>query len=121
MKNNKPFTPLPVQNNTKGVAASPIIYDGGLGMTVAIIRLPSCLQLDFNFLENMKRNRVVDFYEVRNYNSELVLYWRQMMPGKTRSFNVDLIQRYSGQCLQKPHTAYPYYNNDQPVWVTPVK
>lgn len=45
-------------------------------MTVAIIRLPSCLQLDFNFLENMKRNRVVDFYEVRNYNSELVLYWR---------------------------------------------
>ena len=87
-------------------------------MTVAIIRLPSCLQLDFNFVENMKRNRVVDLYEVRNYNSELVLYLRQMIPGQTCSFNVELIQRYSGQCLQKQYTAYRYYNNDRPVWVT---
>jgi hypothetical protein len=67
------------------------VYDGGLGMTLAIVRVPSCLQIDFNFLEGMKRNRIVDFYEVRNYNSEIVLYWRQMLPGQVRTLNIDLV------------------------------
>jgi hypothetical protein len=49
-------------------------------MVVGIVRIPACLQIDFNFLEGLKRNKVVDFYEVQNFNSEIVLYWRQMRP-----------------------------------------
>ncbi len=123
LKNNKPYTkptPIPLKNVGNANATS-VIWDGGLGMSVAIIRVPSCLQIDFNFLENLKRNKLVDFYEVRNYNSEVVFYWRQMSPGQERTLTLDLIQRYSGNCLQKPHTAYLYYNNDQPVWVLPAK
>ena len=126
--NGKPFTyKITLQNKQKITVPIPMgadvtklnpeVYDGGLGMTVAIIRIPACLQIDFNFLENLKRNRIVDFYEVRNFNSEIVLYWRQMFPTQTRTLNIDLIQRYSGTCMQKPHTAYLYYNNDQPLWV----
>jgi hypothetical protein len=89
----------------------------GLGMTVAILRVPSCLIINFDFLEGIKRNGIVDFYEVRNKNTEIVLYWRQMAPGEVKTFTIDLIQRYNGGCMQKPHTAYPYYNDDQPVWV----
>ena len=59
-----------------GTMVDSVIYDGGLGMVVSIVRVPSCLQVDWNFLETMKRNRIVDFYEVRNFNSEIVLYWR---------------------------------------------
>ncbi len=102
-----------------GTAIAP--RDGGLGMVLAIVRIPSCLQIDFNYLEALKRNRRVDFYEVRNFNSEIVLYWRQMFPGEQKTINIDLIQRYAGQCLQKPHTAYPYYNDDQPIWVLATK
>lgn len=94
-----------------------MIWDGGLGMVVSVVRVPSCLQIDFNYLEAMKRNKLVDFYEIRNFNSEIVLYWRQMRGGEVKTVQVDLIQRYAGGCLQKPHTAYPYYNNDQPIWV----
>lgn len=86
-------------------------------MTVAVIRVPSCLSVDFKFLEAMKNNHLIDFYEVRNLNSEIVFYWRQMQGNQTIALSVNLIQTYSGVCLQKPHTAYPYYNNDQPVWV----
>ncbi len=85
-------------------------------MTVAIVRVPSCLNIVFDYLEALKRNRIVDFYEVMNQNTEIVLYWRQMMPAEKKTLSVDLIQRYSGVCLQKPHTAYNYYNNDQPVY-----
>lgn len=90
-------------------------------MVVAIVRVPACLQIDFNYLEAVKRNRLVDFYEVRNYNSEIVLYWRQMRPAEVKTLQVDLVQRYSGACLQKPHTAYPYYNDDQPIWIMAAK
>lgn len=106
-------------NETAVDPAMPIY--GGLGMTLAIVRVPACLQIDFNYLEGLKRNRKVDFYEVRNFNSEIVLYWRQMYPGEKKTISVDLVQRYAGSCLQKPHTAYPYYNNDQPIWVTATK
>jgi len=117
LTNTKRFVPIKPQPLNDTIAQSTIRYDGGLGMIVSIVRIPSCLQVDFNFLEGLKRNKFVDFYEVKNFNSEIVLYWRQMRPGETKTLSVDLIQRYSGTCLQKPHNAYPYYNNDQPVWI----
>jgi hypothetical protein len=53
-----------------------LVVNGGLGMTVAVVRIPACLSIDFNYLEAMSRNNLVDFYEIRNFNSEIVLYWR---------------------------------------------
>ena len=107
-------------NGTNATGNASIIKPdgGGLGMVLAILRIPACLQIDFNFLEGLKRNKIVDYYEVQNYNSEIVLYWRQMRPAEVKTVQIDLIQRYQGTCLQKPHSAYPYYNNDQPIWVT---
>ena len=108
-------------NNGTNATGNPSIIKpdgGGLGMVLAILRIPACLQIDFNFLEGLKRNKIVDYYEVQNYNSEIVLYWRQMRPAEVKTVQIDLIQRYQGTCLQKPHSAYPYYNNDQPIWVT---
>lgn len=115
-------TTKPASNATNVTIAPPmIVRDGGLGMIVSIVRVPACLQIDFNFLEGLKRNKLVDFYEVKNFNSEIVLYWRQMRPAEVKTISIDLIQRYGGTCLQKPHTAYPYYNNDQPIWLISAK
>ena len=55
-----------------------------------------------------------------NDNTEIVLYWVGFSATERKQFNLDLIQRYSGECYQKPHSAYEYYNNDQKVWVTPI-
>ena len=66
--------------NLTGLIPPIIRPDGGLGMVIGILRIPACLQIDFNFLEGLKGNKIVDFYEVQNYNSEIVLYWRQMRP-----------------------------------------
>ena len=38
----------------------------GLGMTLAIIRVPSCLEIQYDYLEKLKSNHIVDYYEVRN-------------------------------------------------------
>ena len=120
LQNLKTYTPAPLIKSANGamvVDPTYIINDGGLGMVLATVRVPSCLQIDFNFLEAMKRNHIVDFYEVRNFNSEIVLYWRQMRGGEVKAVQIDMVQRYAGVCLKKPHTAYPYYNSDQSVWV----
>jgi len=60
----------------------------------------------------MKLRGIVDQYEVKNKNTEVVMYWRQMTPNEVKNVELSLIHRYAGECLQKPHTAYMYYNND---------
>jgi hypothetical protein len=99
VRNLKTYTPVPMIKAENGTMIPGIIMDGGLGMVVGIVRVPACLQIDFNYLEGLKRNRLVDFYEVRNFNSEIVFYWRQMMGGETKTLKVNFVQRYSGSCL----------------------
>ena len=67
-------------------------------MTIAIIRVPSCLDIDFNGLERIKNNGFIDYYEVRNANSEIVLYWRGLLPNETKNLQINLIQRFIGIC-----------------------
>ena len=45
-------------------------------MTLAIARIPACLEISFSYLESLKREGIVDFYETRRDNTEIVLYWR---------------------------------------------
>lgn len=88
IENLKKYTPGPI---VRGVMDKSMIIDGGLGMTLAVVRVPACLTIDFNYLEALKRNKIVDFYEVRNYNSEIVLYWRQMRGAEVKTLSIDLI------------------------------
>lgn len=48
------------------------------GMTLIEVNLPSCVQIDLNQLEDLKRGNYVDYYELRNWNSQLVFYLRGM-------------------------------------------
>jgi hypothetical protein len=66
----------------------------------------------------MKSDKVFDQYETRSFGSEIVMYWRQLKPEETKTLKINLVQKFSGECYQKPHNAYLYYDNDKPVWVS---
>jgi hypothetical protein len=59
----KPVGPITMQRGVDATIIKPG-GGGGLGMVLAILRIPACLQIDFNFLEGLKRNKIVDYYEV---------------------------------------------------------
>lgn len=63
-------------------------------MTVAILRVPACLQVNFDHLETLKRNNLIDQYEVRTDTSEIIFYHRDMAPAETKNYSMNLIQRY---------------------------
>jgi hypothetical protein len=69
-----------------------------LGMSVSILRVPTCLEINFNLLDSLMSNKVFDYYEVRNSNQEIVIYWKSFGEGEEKKFNIDLLQRYSGDC-----------------------
>ena len=79
LKNNKPFIPPTVIPMANGVVKHSPITTGGLGMTMAILRVPSCLTVDFNYLTALRNNKLIDYYEVRNSNSEIAFYWLSLI------------------------------------------
>jgi hypothetical protein len=91
--------------------------DEGLLMVVAIFYVPSCLCVNFDLLDQLKASKAIDYYEVTDSNTQVVLYWRQLRPEEQKTITLDFMQCFSGQCYQKPNKAYVYYNDDQPYWV----
>lgn len=73
------------------IKATNIQESKGLGMTIAILRVPSCLKVNFNMLEALKSNGMVDQYEVRKKNTEIVMYWRQMKPGEVKTVEYQMV------------------------------
>jgi hypothetical protein len=86
--------------------------DKGLLMTVLVFKVPSCLEINFNQLRLLKDTLKFDYYEVLHSNTEIVLYWRQMMPGEVKEVKIDLLQQFAGTCYEPPNFTYLYYNND---------
>lgn len=73
----------------------------GTGMAVAILRVPSCLAMNWDLVEKMRDNGDFDMYEVRNNNSELVLYWTGMGPKYSKSLTFEFQQAYKGDVCQQ--------------------
>lgn len=63
--------------------------EDGTGMAVVIIRVPSCLAMNFDLIEKMKDNNDFDQYEIKANNSELVLYWTGLSPGYKKSLSFE--------------------------------
>ena len=89
----------------------------GKGMTVGIFRVPSCMQIDFNYLETLSNNGMFDMHEIVKGNTEIVMYWRQLAPQEVKQFEIRLTKVLAGTCYEKPHTAYLYYSKEDVYWV----
>jgi hypothetical protein len=99
----------------------------GQGMAVAILGLPAGLTIpeDMKQLKDLARLRndgtergTIDFFEIRG--RELVLYWRDMAPGKKIDVGIDLIARVPGEYRGPASRAYLYYNADPKHWIEPL-
>lgn len=98
----------------------------GQGMTVAVLGLPAGLELpeDMKQLKELAQPRgaepgVISFWEIQG--RELILYWRDLAPGKRIEVSIDLIARVPGEYQGPASRAYLYYNSDHKCWVEPLK
>jgi hypothetical protein len=87
------------------------------GMAVAVIEVPSCLEIDFNFLDDLSKSKKVAHYEVLNHNSQIVLYWVALDKEEEKVVKLNLLQKFSGEtCVENHHSGYLYYDDDKKMW-----
>ena len=93
------------------------------GMSVAIIRVPSCLKLDVNQFELLKNKGVFNHYEVAPDLSSYTVYWTSMKPFKgqeseRKSASITLVRDFAGErCQERASVAYLYYDNENKLYV----
>ena len=81
------------------------------GMLICIISLQTGLKVNLNDLEGLRRNEVVDFYEMRNHNSEVILYWRGMTAKGKREVELAFIKEFEVKnALPSLVSTYLYYD-----------
>lgn len=100
----------------------------GQGMTVAILGLPAGLALpeDLKQLKEHAKLRnegteqgLISYFETRG--REVILYWRDLAPGKKIEVPLDVICRVPGVYRGPASRAYLYYNADRKHWVEPLQ
>jgi len=89
--------------------------DKGLPMSIAIIGIPGGLSVQPWQLKELSEKKKVDYYEV--LGNDLVIYYRQMAPGQTRSLNLDLKAETPGNYEAAASSAYLYYTSEHKTWV----
>lgn len=57
-------------------------------MFVVELYLPTCVQIDLNALEDLKRSETIDFYEIKNLNSLIVFYFRGLKNYEKKEFKI---------------------------------
>ena len=81
------------------------------GMLMCIISLQTGLKVNLNDLEGLRRNEIVDFYELRKANSEVILYWRGMAQEGKREVELALLKEFEVKnALPTLISAYLYYD-----------
>jgi hypothetical protein len=95
------------------------VNDEGQPMSMAIIGLPGNVEVSAKTLDDLKKAKSFDFWEIRG--NEVVLYWRDMAPGATKSFLLDVIAKIPGTCRGPASRCYLYYSAQSKRWVDPLQ
>lgn len=90
----------------------------GQPMVLARVGFPGGLTSQTWQLDELVEQGVVDFYETRP--REVILYWRGMEPGETKSVDIDLLARVGGDYEAPASTAYLYYTDELRHWAEPL-
>lgn len=81
------------------------------GMLMCIVAIRTGLKVNLNDLETLRRNKIVDFYEMRKDNSELVFYWRGIDMNGKKKVDLALLQEFQ---VENPMpiivSSYLYYD-----------
>lgn len=63
-------------------------------MTIIELNIPSCAILNLNNLEDIKKTGSIDFYEIRDFNSKLVFYFRGLRDFEKKEIEFSLIKKF---------------------------
>ena len=85
----------------------------GQPMVLAIIGLPGGLEPRHEQLQELVKGGVIDFYEV--IGREVAVYLREMGPGQTVSFKIDVVAKIPGKYTGQASRIYLYYTNGKHV------
>ena len=88
-------------------------------MTLAVLGLPAGLEPRTEQLDDLKKAKTIDYYELRP--REVILYWRALAPRRAIPLNLDLIAEIPGQFTGPASRAYLYYTPERKHWVEPLK
>ena len=81
------------------------------GMLICIISIQTGYRVNLNDLEGLRRNQLVDFYELRNHNSEVILYWRGMAAKGSRQVELSFLKEFTVKnAYPTLVTSYLYYD-----------
>jgi hypothetical protein len=86
------------------------------GMAIVILEVDSQCVININDLEAMRLGKVVDFYELKRNNSQVVFYWRGLSCQEQKTFSLALLKKHkvSGSANLN-HCAYLYYSKEESI------
>ncbi|MCA9669367.1 MAG: hypothetical protein KC503_27415 [Myxococcales bacterium] len=90
----------------------------GIPMTLARVGLPGGLTFQTWQLKELRKKRVIGFYETRE--REVILYFRALAPEAVKEINLDLIARVPGRYIAPASSAYLYYTDELKHWAKPL-
>ena len=90
----------------------------GQPMTMARVGLPGGLKFQPWQLDELVKQRTVDFVETRE--REVILYFRQMKPNEKRSVPIQLLAQVPGHYVAPPSSAYLYYTDEHRRYERPL-
>jgi len=91
------------------------VKDKGQPMSLAVIGIPGGLSLLPQQLKELQDKKKVDYLEI--LGSNLVIYYRQMKPGETKTIALDLKAEVPGNFEGAASCAYLYYTSENKCWV----
>ena len=68
-------------------------------------------------LKELREKGLIAFYETRA--REVILYFRHLRPGETKTINLDLVAVLPGKYIGPASRAFLYYTNEYKTWVQP--
>jgi hypothetical protein len=89
----------------------------GQPMTLAWIGFPGGLNFQNWQLKELREKGLIAFYETRA--REVILYFRHLRPGETKTINLDLVAVLPGKYIGPASRAFLYYTNEYKTWVQP--
>ena len=83
------------------------------GMLMCILGIQTGFKINLNDLEGLRLKSIIDFYEMRKENSEVILYWRGVDAEASRTVDLVLLREFK---VENPSpmlvTSYLYYDKE---------
>eukprot|EP00026_Physarum_polycephalum_P000541 Phypoly_transcript_00542.p1 GENE.Phypoly_transcript_00542~~Phypoly_transcript_00542.p1 ORF type:complete len:770 (+),score=135.57 Phypoly_transcript_00542:2170-4479(+) len=89
------------------------------GMVVAIIGIPAGLEVRFERLQELVKDKTIDYFEI--FGRELILYWRGFEAQKQVEVSIEVTAALQGEYEGPASRAYLFYDDATKSWNNPLR